>query len=148
MELNLKKYKYSKFKKELQVKKLLLVFNVAYTKNDKWIYINQTFRNLNINLLKVANKTSRLLLINSIYSNYKFLINNFVMMATMPSSHNLKELTQASANIHLLGIKLQNKIYTRRQLQNVGTIHFTKSMKLLTKKLNFCIKIFSVKLSK
>ena len=145
MELKFKEYKYLKFKKELKANKLLLVFNRAYTKSG----IPQIFEDLNINLFKIANKISRLILINSVYSNYKFLINNVIMMSLISSSYlNLKELIKVSDRIHLLGIKFHKKFYTKRQLQNVITVHFIKNVKFFTKKLNFCVKSFSVKLSK
>ena len=148
MELSRKKYKFSKFKKELQRNKLLLIFNVVA--NDKWIYINQIFKNLNIKLLKISNKISQLIFKNSIYSNYKYILNNFTMIAVMPSSSSLKlkELNTINENIYLLGIRLNKNLYLTRQLQKVVTTHYIKSMKRLIKKLKFCVKIFSIKLSK
>jgi len=148
MELSRKKYKFSKFKKKLQRNKLLLIFNVVA--NDKWIYINQIFKNLNIKLLKISNKISQLIFKNSIYSNYKYILNNFTMIAVMPSNSSLKlkELNTIDENIYLLGIRLNKNLYLTRQLQKVVTTHYIKSMKRLIKKLKFCVKIFSIKLSK
>ena len=145
MELNLKDYKYSQLKKKLKINQLLLIFNVVYTKNNKTDN-SQVLKN--INLFKVSNKILKRLFINSIYFNYRFLINNFIMLATVPSVLNLKELIKANDKVVLLGLKFQKKFYTKRQLQNIVTVNFTDSMKLLMNELKFNIKFFSIKLKK
>ena len=145
MELNLKDYKYSQLKKKLKINQLLLIFNVVYTKNNKTDN-SQVLKN--INLFKISNKTLKRIFINSIYFNYRFLINNFIMLATVPSVLNLKELIKANDKVVLLGLKFQKKFYTKRQLQNIVTVNFTDSMKLLMNELKFNIKFFSIKLKK
>ena len=145
MELNLKDYKYSQLKKKLKINQLLLIFNVVYTKNNKTDN-SQVLKN--INLFKISNKILKRIFINSIYFNYRFLINNFIMLATVPSVLNLKELIKANDKVVLLGLKFQKKFYTKRQLQNIVTVNFTDSMKLLMNELKFNIKFFSIKLKK
>lgn len=141
MELNIKDYKYSQLKKKLKINQLLLIFNVVYTKSNK-ISNSQVLKN--INLFKISNKILKRLFINSIYFNYRFLINNFIMLA-VPSILNLKELIKANDKVVLLGLKFQKKFYTKRQLQNIVTVNFTDSMKLLMNELKFSIKFFSIK---
>ena len=145
MELNLKDYKYIQLKKKLKINQLLLIFNVVYTKNNKTDN-SQVLKN--INLFKISNKILKRIFINSIYFNYRFLINNFIMLATVPSALNLKELIKANDKVVLLGLKFQKKFYTKRQLQNIVTVNFTDSMKLLMNELKFNIKFFSIKLKK
>ena len=70
------------------------------------------------------------------------------MLATVPSVLNLKELIKANDKVVLLGLKFQKKFYTKRQLQNIVTVNFTDSMKLLMNELKFNIKFFSIKLKK
>lgn len=145
MELNLKDYKYTQLKKKLKINQLLLIFNVVYTKNNKTDN-SQVLKN--INLFKISNKILKRLFINSIYFNYRFLINNFTMLATVSSVLNLKELIKANDKVVLLGLKFQKKFYTKRQLQNIVTVNFNDSMKLLMNELKFSIKFFSIKLKK
>lgn len=145
MELNFKDYKYSQLKKKLKVNQLLLIFNVVYTKNNKTDN-SRVFKN--INLFKVSNKILKRLFTNSIYFNYRFLINNFIMLATVPSVLNLKELIKANYKVVLLGLKFQKKFYTKRQLQNIVTVNFNDSMKLFMNELKFCIKFLSIKFRK
>ena len=147
MELNLKEFKYLKFKNELKANQLLLIFNVASTKDGT--NIKQIFKSFNLKLFTIVNKISRLILANSIYFNYRFLINNFTMVVVIVKSLDLKELIKISDKIYLLGIKLQRKFYTRNQLQNrVTTLNFIRSIKFLIQNFKFCIKNFSLKLSK
>ena len=143
MELNLKEFKYSKFKNELKANQLLLIFNVAYAKNE--INIKQIFGDLNLRLITIVNNISRFILANSIYFNYRSLINSFMIMAVVIKSLDLKELTKICDEIYLLGVKLQGKFYTKNQLQNiVTTIHFIKNIKFLIQNFKFYIKKFSV----
>ena len=143
MELNLKEFKYSKFKNELKANQLLLIFNVAYAKNE--IKVKQIFGDLNLRLITIVNNISRFILANSIYFNYRSLINSFMIMAVVIKSLDLKELTKICDEIYLLGVKLQGKFYTKNQLQNiVTTIHFIKNIKFLIQNFKFYIKKFSV----
>ena len=143
MELNLKEFKYSKFKNELKANQLLLIFNVAYAKNE--INVKQIFGDLNLRLITIVNNISRFILANSIYFNYRSLINSFMIMAVVIKSLDLKELTKICDEIYLLGVKLQGKFYTKNQLQNiVTTIHFIKNIKFLIQNFKFYIKKFSV----
>jgi hypothetical protein len=139
MKIFFKNYKTEITKKYIKLNKLMLIFNGINLDSNNWLTTEQTFKNLNIKYLKVYNKTSINLLNDSIYKNFKFLINS-ISITMFIIINNFKKFTLTTNFDPLvfifLALKLNNKIYTNKQIKNLSSYKYTDSKLIL---FQFCI---------
>lgn len=137
MKIFLKNYKTETTKKYIKLNKLMLIFNGINLDSNNWLTTEQTFKNLNIKYLKVYNKTSINLLNDSIYKNLKFLINSITMFIIINNFKRFTLTTNFDPLVFIfLALKLNNKIYTNKQIKNLSSYKYIDSKLIL---FQFCI---------
>jgi len=128
MELNFKKFRLLKTTKFIYANKLLF-FVYSVNKNSKdWILTEQSLKKLNFEYYKVFKKSANEILNTSIFHNTKNLIQGTVFLIKPKKPFMLirklqiKELEFFLFNI--LSIKLNNKIYSAKQLSRTKSLEY------------------------
>lgn len=120
-------YQKNKTKKYIKSTKLFFFYNGIYKNSDEWILIKQEIKTLNYQYKNMYNKLVCLTLKNSIYFNISSIITG-VTFFVKPNNKNQKLTKKTLINkldsFFLLGIKLNNKIYLIKLLQNINSLDY------------------------
>ena len=114
MKFSIKTYKLIKIKNYLKESAMLLFYNTITPKNS--IRIMQELKRLDLNHYKLSNTMAKQILNSSIYQNYSSLISSFVMLIFPKKTINLNKLKYFNSTVTFLGIKMNNKIYTFKNI--------------------------------
>ena len=142
MDFNLKKYRILKVKKQLKNSELIFFFNSSKIKANQWINKEKQIKTLKLKYYQIFNKTTVKTINKSIYTNQIFC---GIVLFIEPSYKSTKiELKIIKKNLEplfiLLFMKLNNKIYTVSQIQNLKTFSYKQSVLDFTCTLERCIK--------
>ena len=110
--------------------------NTITPKNN--INTAQELKKLNLNCYKVHNYLTVRIVINSIYYNYQPLINSLIMIAVPQKDENIKP--HRSEFVTLLGVKLNNKIYSANQLNSNIKFNYNEDYLSIIKTLKISLK--------
>lgn len=143
MKFKLKEYKFSKIKNYIKVNDFFFIYNSNNLNLKDWISIEQEFKNLNLEYYKIYNTVSKKTLENSIYTNFKPLINGLVILIKPNAKTKVQFQTFLNLNNVLVtvGIKLNKKIYNTTQLKNLHSLEYKTNMAILVKSLKTSLKI-------
>lgn len=126
MEFELKTYKV--FKIKYYLKKNIFFFFYTTTNLDlkNWLPVEQTLKKSNLNYYRLSNTLAIKTIKASIYTNFKQLIHSLTMFVEpQPTTLlKLKILANLEKVLTLLSIKLNNKIYSMSQLENLIFLNY------------------------
>lgn len=136
MKIVFKNYKLLKLKQFLKSNKLFFLFNGSHKNSLDWLNTQQVFSNLNIKLNKISNRTFIKILQNSIYFKTQQLVSGPLFFIT--TDHNSKSIISKSTLIDklyqflfiLLGLKLNNKIYSSTQIKKIIVLTYKENLLL------------------
>ena len=145
MDFNLKTYKRFKIKHYFKTINFFFFFHGTSLNNESWIKIEQVFVNHELKYFRILNKLMIKTLKNSIFKNLVVLIHGpIILLNNVNVKLTFKELENINPLISLLGFKLNNKVYSRKQIKNLKRMSyfenisiFHNSMKTFTK-LPYC----------
>jgi len=145
MDFNLKTYKRFKIKHYFKTINFFFFFHGTFLNNENWIKIEQGFVTHELKYVRVLNKLMINTLKNSIFKNLVVLIHGpIILLNNVNVKLTFKELENINPLISLLGFKLNNKVYSRKQIKNLKRMSyfenisiFHNSMKTFTK-LPYC----------
>lgn len=148
MHLTLKSYQVLKLKNYFKNKSLFIVFHCAKLNLKEWVQIEQKLKLLNLKYYKPLNKITINELEKSIHCNYKFMMNGFVVFLSYNCishcdiAYNLNYI-QVSLKPLLIqvSLKLNNKIYSSKQLVKFQKISYKDNVLQLCKVLNQSLKM-------
>ena len=144
MDFKLKKYRVLKIKNQLKNSGLLLFFNSAKIKSNKWILIEKQLKKLKLQYNQIFNKTTSKTLNNSIYKNINQIVCSVILLVKpeyKSTQINIKTLKKDLEPLFvLLFLKLNNKIYTYQQFQNLNTLSHRKTVLNFNSSLEKCLK--------
>ena len=144
MDFKLKKYRILKIKNQLKNSGLLLFFNSAKIKSNKWILIEKQLKKLKLQYNQIFNKTTSKTLNNSIYKNINQIVCSVIILVKpnyKSTQINIKSLKKDLEPLFvLLFLKLNNKIYTYPQLQTLNTLSHRKTVLNFNISLEKCLK--------
>jgi len=130
MDLNLKTYKQHKIKKYFQKLNLLFFFYGPLLDTNNWIEIEQILTNLGLKHYHITNKLIVQTVKNSIFANLTALIHAPVMLLNCNSLLIFKQL-QSINSLALLSLKINNKVYSKKQLQNLKKASYVDNVLVL-----------------
>lgn len=136
MKFTVKNYKLTKIKKYFKNYNFFFLANTITPKNN--INTAQELKKLNLNCYKVHNNLTIRIIINSIYYNYQPLINSLIMIAVPQKNESIKP--HISEFITLLGVKLNNKIYSANQLNSTIKFNYSEDYLSIIKTLKISLK--------
>ena len=141
MDFDLKTYKHFKIKHYLKTVNCFFFFQGSSLKSENWVKIEQVFVTNKLKYFRIFNKLMTKTLRNSIFKNVAVLIHGSIVLLNSNSTKlTFKELTNINPLIGFLGFRLNNKIYSKRQLKNLKKISYIdnifkvyNNMKIFTK---------------
>ena len=143
MDFNLKTYKCFKTKHYLKAINFFFFFQGTSVDNESWIKIEQGFVNHELKYYRILNKLMINTLKSSVFKNLVVLIHGPIIILNNNNNSTkltFKELENINPLINLLGFRLNNKIYSKKQTRNLRNMSyleniciFHQSMKTFTK---------------
>lgn len=133
MKFRLKEYKITKTKDYFETNPLFFFFNGINQNSNNWVKTEQKLKNQNLNYYKACNKTSKKIVKNSIYKNLNPTITNITFFIK-PTFNNVliaKNLFFDLEMFIFLALKLNNKIYSFKQLKYLNSLDYHNGKILL-----------------
>ena len=132
MDLNKKSYQIFKLKKYFKNNDFFLLFHSAKLNSVKWLNTEQNLKKLKLGYYKPLNRTSVKTLQNSIYKNFTSSIGGFVLFVNSlykDTELNLQIIVKnLKPSFALIGIKLNNKIYSTSQLKGMKDLSYKRNV--------------------
>lgn len=132
MDLNTKSYQIFKLKKYFKNNDFFLLFHSAKLNSVKWLNTEQNLKKLKLGYYKPLNRTSVKTLQNSIYKNFTSSIGGFVLFVNSlykDTELNLQTIVKnLKPSFALIGIKLNNKIYSTSQLKGMKDLSYKRNV--------------------
>ena len=138
VKFTIKTYKLSKIKKHFKKSHFFFLYNTITPKNN--IKTTQELKKLDLKYYKLYNTLTRQTLKNSIYQNYQPLINGLVMLVLPRTTINLNTLAHLNDIVTLTGIKINNKIYSTKQINPFIKFEYVKDYTNLVKTIKSSLK--------
>ena len=145
MDFSLKSYRIFKIKNYFKNSEFFLIYHAPKLNSTEWVKIEQDLKKLKVNYHKVYNGTTLKTMSDSIFKNFTSLICGIVIF--IKPTEKLTELDLKNLNkslkpsFVLLAIKLNNKIYSVDQLNNISSLSYNKNMFNLYKNLEKYMKM-------
>jgi len=130
MEFSLKTYKYFKIRSSFKTINFLFFFQGTSLDNKNWIKVEQSLFMHKLKYYTILNKLMITILNDSIFKNIITILNGPILMVQKDNNNekiDFKELLNVSSWIRLLGLKLNNKIYSKNQVQNLTKISYLEN---------------------
>ena len=144
MDFNLKNYRVLKIKNTFKKSELILFFNSAKIKSNKWVKIEKQLKKLKLKHYQIFNNTTVKTIENSIYTNMNQIISGVILLIKPTYKHTPIELKSIKKYLNslfvLLIVKLNNKIYTTPQLKNLNSLSYYKNIFSFCNMINKCLK--------
>lgn len=132
MDFNTKSYQIFKLKKYFKNNDFFLLFHSAKLNSVKWLNTEQNLKKLKLGYYKPLNRTSVKTLQNSIYKNFTSSIGGFVLFVNSlykDTELNLQTIVKnLKPSFVLIGIKLNNKIYSTSQLKGMKDLSYKRNV--------------------
>jgi len=136
MELSSKKYNITKTNNYFKTN-LLFLFNGLNRNSNDWTLVEQNLKKINFNYYKLLNKTSKLAIKKSIYKNLTVSLNGVTFIVkSIKSNERLKQISLNKFQpllFNLISIKLNNRIYSAKQLQTLNCLNYCENKLVLYK---------------
>lgn len=131
MKINSRRYKLSKLKNYINNEKRIIICNIINFNLYKDKSLEKELKLLNIKYYKISNKLILNSFKNSIFKNLINLINGPIIFINK-FNKNFK--------LSLICIKLNNKIYSKKEFNNINEINYNKIFYNINKKLAIFLK--------
>lgn len=144
MSFDLKTYRRLKIKYYFKKIKFFFFFHGTSLNITDWTSLEQLLDKEKLKCFQILNSLMVRIINNSIFRNLKILINGLVLLLhTTNKKLTLKKLNNISSLLNLLCLKLNNKIYSKKQIKNlkklsyIGNIYLFYSFMLITAKMPY-----------
>ena len=142
MDFSLKTYRRLKIKYYLKTINFFFFFHGASLNNESWIKTEQTLVKNKLKYYRVFNTLMIRTLKCSIFKNLITLLHGpIVLINTDNVELTLKKLKNINPLINLLCLKLNNKIYSRKQIKNIKKLSYIENVSIFHKSMKTLIKM-------
>lgn len=142
MDFSLKTYRRLKIKYYLKTINFFFFFHGASLDNESWIKTEQTLVRNKLKYYRVFNTLMIKTLKCSIFKNLITLLHGpIVLINTDNVELTLKKLKNINPLINLLCLKLNNKIYSRKQIKNIKKLSYIENVSIFHKSMKTLIKM-------
>jgi hypothetical protein len=132
MDFNSKNYQIFKVKKYLKKSSFFFLYHVPKLKNSQWLFVEQNLKKLMLGYYKVANSSGKVVVKNSIYSNFSNLICGIVLFVKPSQKYevldNVSLLKSLKHSFIKISLKLNNRIYSNSQVRNLKSFSYKQSI--------------------
>ena len=141
MDFNLKTYKRLKIKHYFKTVNFFFFFHGVALNNENWTKTEQFFFRQKLQYFRIYNTLLTNILKNSIFKNLNVLVHGLlVLIKNQERKLTLKELKDNNPLTNILCLKLNNKIYSSKQIEKIREFSYPANVFLLYKSMNFFIK--------
>lgn len=142
MSFNLKTYKFFKIKDYFKKVNFFFFFHGISLNTIKWIKVEQLLKKDKLKSFQILNSLMVKVAKNSIFKNLTTLIHGPILLIHINSDElTAKKLNSISMLINLLCLKLNNKIYSKKQIKNLKKLSYSENIYLFYNSLQIIIKI-------
>jgi hypothetical protein len=142
MDFSLKTYRRLKIKYYLKTINFFFFFHGASLNNESWIKTEQTLVKNKLKYYRVFNTLMIRTLKCSIFKNLTTLLHGpIVLINTNNVELTLKKLKNINPLINLLCLKLNNKIYSKKQIKNIKKLSYIENVSIFHKSMKTLIKM-------
>jgi len=142
MDFNLKTYKRSRIKHYFKRINFFFFFHGTSLNNESWIKTEQVFVSYGLKYFRVLNKLMINTLKNSIFKNLVVLIHGPIILLSNPNTKlTFKESKSLNPLISLLSFRLNNKIYSKKQIKNLNRMSYLENISIFHNSMKTCIKL-------
>ena len=144
MSKNFKKFKLYKIKQDLKTQNIVFFFHTTNLKTINWLKIEQEFFKSKLECYKINNSVTHYALKNSAFFNFSTLINGemcVIYLKTFNSNLNMQKFNKIDKTMHLMGMKLNKKFYTKQQLNTISTLDYNTNINIFTKIMKKLLKL-------
>merc|ERR1712078_748029 len=147
MDFNLKTYKHHKVKTSFQQFNLLFFLHSPFLDNKTFIKTNQKLLKFKLQHYKISNKLFNNTIKNSVFTHLTVLIHASIILVNSPQSiPTFTQLTKINS-LTLLGLRLNNKIYSKKQLKKLKKVSYIENVLILHNSIKTFIKLPFYKLT-
>lgn len=139
MKFTVKTYKYLTLKIYFKKFRFFFLYNTIVQKTN--LKILQELKNLELKHYKIYNTLIIIIMRNSIYQNYTSLINGLMMLVSSKTTMHLNTLAQFNDIITPVGVKINNKIYSIKQINLVIKFKYIKDSLDLIKTVKLSLRV-------
>lgn len=137
MKFTIKTHKFLKIKNYFKTSHFFFISNSITPKNN--ILITQKLKKLNLKSCKFDNNLVKFAFRNSIYSNYLPIIKSLIKLILYNPTINIKALLNLT-ELTLIGLKLNNKLYSIKQINLPIKFNYIKNCNILMKLVKIILK--------
>ena len=125
-----------------QIKNNQIVFFFHSTDLDSAdkLKLDQNLKQKNFKLIKIKNNLFKIMSKDSVFNYQRNLVNGSMCLLYQNENTSINEqfknILKIDPNLTLVAIKLNNRVYSKNQLNKVTTINYLKNLKLFAKTLN------------
>jgi len=133
MDFNLKTYKRFKIKHYFRTKDFFYFFHGTSLRNENWINTEQEFTRHELKYVRILNKLMINVLRGSIFRNLVVLMHGPILLLNNKSNFSkltFEELESINPLISFLGCKLNNKIYSKKQIRNLKRVSYIENVSI------------------
>lgn len=129
MSFNLKAYKRLKIKHYFKKINLFFFFHGTCLNNTNWIKVEQLFNEKELKYLRVINTLLIKTLTHSIFRNLAVLVHGPILLLKISNAKSvIHKLNSINLWISLLCLKLNNKIYSSKQISNLNKLSYIENV--------------------
>ena len=142
MDFNLKTYKRLKIEYYLKTVNFFFFFHGASLDSENWIKTEQTLVKNKLKYYRVFNTLMIRTLNCSIFKNVTTLLHGpIILINSNDPKLTLKKLKNINPLVNLLCLKLNNKIYSRKQIKNIKKLSYIENVSIFHKSMKTLIKM-------
>jgi ribosomal protein L10 len=142
MSFDIKAYKRLKIKHYLKKINLFFFFHGACLNTTNWIKVEQVLNEKELKYFWIINTLTSTLIKNSIFKNLTSIIHGPILLLHMGNAKLiLKKFNSINLWISLLCLKLNNNIYSNRQIKKLDTLSYTENVYFFYNSMQSIVKI-------
>lgn len=132
MDFNLKTYKHFKTKHYLNAINYFYFFHGISLTNKNWVKVEQILKTHKLNYYRILNKLMIKTLKYSIFKNLITLIHGPIILLNSENNNLIfREVNEINSWISLLSLRLNNRIYSKRQIRGLNNIFYFETISKL-----------------
>lgn len=142
MSFDIKAYKRLRIKQYLKKINLFFFFHGACLNTANWIKVEQLLSEKELKYFRIINTLTVTLLKNSMFKNLTSIVHGPILLLHIGNAKSiLKKFNSINLWINLLCLKLNNNIYSSRQIKNLNTLSYTENVYLFYSSMQFVVKM-------
>ena len=148
MSFNIKTYKRLKIEHYFKKRNFFLFFHGTCFNNVNWIKVEQLFNEKELKYLRVINTLLVATLKYSIFKNLAVLVHGPILLLHINNAKSIiKKLNSADIWVNLLCLKLNNKIYSSKQITNLSKLSYSENIYSFYTSMKFILRMPYYKLN-